>query len=83
MLAAMADACDAARGHEVVCVSHQLPIWTTRRHIEKHPLWHNPARRQCALASVTSVTYEGDTIVGVSYAEPAAHLIGRPSVAGA
>ena len=29
--AAMADARDAARGHEVVCVSHQLPIWVTRR----------------------------------------------------
>ena len=30
LLAAMADARDAARGHEAVCVSHQLPIWVTR-----------------------------------------------------
>jgi broad specificity phosphatase PhoE len=30
MQAAVADARDAARGHEVVCVSHQLPIWTAR-----------------------------------------------------
>src|SRR6202142_2822993 len=27
MLAVMASARDAARGHEAVCVSHQLPIW--------------------------------------------------------
>ena len=28
MLAAVADARDAARGHEAVVVSHQLPVWT-------------------------------------------------------
>ena len=48
MLAVMADAREAARGHEVVCVSHQLPIWVTRRKIEGRRLWHNPARRECA-----------------------------------
>ena len=71
MLAAVADARDAARGHEAVCVSHQLPIWVTRRRIEGRRLWHNPSRRQCALGSVTSITYAGDEITGVSYAEPA------------
>ena len=30
MLAAVYDARDAARGHEAVIVSHQLPIWITR-----------------------------------------------------
>ena len=34
-------------------------------------LWHDPRHRQCALASVTSFTYTGDTITGISYAEPA------------
>jgi broad specificity phosphatase PhoE len=71
MLAAVADARDAARGHEAVCVSHQLPIWVTRRRIEGRRLWHNPSRRQCALGSVTSISYAGDEITGVSYAEPA------------
>ena len=71
MLAAMADARDAARGHEAVCVSHQLPIWVTRRSVEGKRLWHHPSNRECALASVTSFTFTGDTITGVSYAEPA------------
>jgi broad specificity phosphatase PhoE len=71
MLAALASARDAARGHEAVCVSHQLPIWVTRRHIEGRTLWHHPSHRQCALGSVTSVSYRGDQITGVSYAEPA------------
>ncbi|HEY3733288.1 MAG TPA: histidine phosphatase family protein [Streptosporangiaceae bacterium] len=71
VLAAMASARDAARGHEAVCVSHQLPIWVTRRAVEVRRLWHNPSRRQCALASVTSFTYQGDRITEVSYAEPA------------
>ena len=42
MLAAMADAARAARGHEVVCVSHQLPIYTARRAVEGQHLWHDP-----------------------------------------
>ena len=71
MLTAMATARDAARGHEAVCVSHQLPIWVARRAAEGRRLWHDPRRRQCALASVTSFTYRGDQITGVSYAEPA------------
>ena len=71
MLAAMADARDAARGHEVVCVSHQLPIWVTRRSVEGKRLWHHPSNRECALASVTSFTFTGGTITNVSYAEPA------------
>jgi broad specificity phosphatase PhoE len=71
MLAAVTAARDAARGHEAVCVSHQLPIWVTRRRIEGRRLWHNPSRRQCALGSVTSITYSGDQATGVTYAEPA------------
>jgi broad specificity phosphatase PhoE len=81
MHAAMADAVQAARGHEAVCVSHQLPIWAARRAAEDRRLWHHPGRRQCALASVTSFTYRGDTITGISYAEPAG--AGRPQVPGA
>jgi broad specificity phosphatase PhoE len=76
VLAAIATAREAGRGHEVVCVSHQLPIWVTRRLVEGRRLWHNPKRRQCALASVTSFAYSGDLITGVSYAEPARRQAG-------
>jgi broad specificity phosphatase PhoE len=81
MRAAMADAAEAARGHEAVLVSHQLPIWVARRGAENRRLWHHPGRRQCALGSVTSFTYRGNTLAAISYAEPAG--AGRPQVPGA
>jgi broad specificity phosphatase PhoE len=71
MLAAMATAAVTARGHETVCVSHQLPIEVARRWVDGRRLWHHPARRRCALASVTSFTYTGDQVTGVDYWEPA------------
>jgi len=64
-------------GHEAVLVSHQLPIWTVRRYLEGRRLWHNPAKRQCSLASVTSLTFVGGVLTGVVYAEPAADLVPR------
>lgn len=70
VLAAAADAAKAASGHEAVCVSHQLPIWVSRRSAEGRRLWHDPRRRQCALGSVTSLHYAGDRLTSVSYAEP-------------
>src|SRR5262252_5973038 len=70
MLSVMDDAAEEARGHEAVCVSHQLPIWVARRAAEERRLWHNPARRECALGSVTSFTYTDGKIIAVSYAEP-------------
>lgn len=86
MLAAMSDARRDAAGHEVVMVSHQLPIWTARSFIEGRRLWHDPRRRECSLASLTTVTYENDTIVSVAYSEPAGDLlprVGKPFTAGA
>ncbi|GAA5177380.1 histidine phosphatase family protein [Rugosimonospora acidiphila] len=75
----MREALEAARiagaGHEAVCVSHQLPIWTLRMSMEGKRLWHDPRRRQCALASLTSFHFEDDRLTGIQYAEPAAHLI--------
>ena len=62
VLAAAEDAAKAAAGHEAVCVSHQLPIWTTRRSVEGKRLWHDPRKRQCALGSVTSLTYVGGQV---------------------
>jgi broad specificity phosphatase PhoE len=75
MYAALRDVRATAEGHEAVCVSHQLPIWTLRRHVEGRRLWHHPRRRRCALASLTSFVFDGERLVGIEYAEPAAHLI--------
>jgi len=61
---------DAAAGHEAVCVSHQLPIWVTRRAAEHKPLWHNPNTRQCAVGSVTSFSFDGQALAGVAYTVP-------------
>ena len=80
MLGAVHRARELAEGHEAVCVSHQLPIVCLRRHLEGRHLWHDPRRRQCSLASLTSVTFEGDRLVGIGYAEPAgrsSNAIGR------
>jgi broad specificity phosphatase PhoE len=71
MLAAVEAARDAARGSAAVLVSHQLPIWTLRLHVEGRRYVHDPRRRQCALASVTSLTYQGGRFSSLGYAEPA------------
>ncbi len=49
----------AAEGREAVLVSHQLPIWTLRRYVERKRLWHDPRKRQCGLASLTSFHFDG------------------------
>jgi broad specificity phosphatase PhoE len=79
MFAAIEAARDAARGHEALCVSHQLPIWTARSLATGRPLWHDPRQRQCSLASLTSFTYRDDELVAVSYREPARDLLPLPS----
>lgn len=81
MLAAAHRARDRAAGHEAVCVSHQLPIYTLRRHLEGARLWHDPRRRQCSLASLTSVVFDGDIVADVGYTEPAG--LSDPRQAGA
>ena len=71
MLTAVDKARARAVGHEAVCVSHQLPVWTLRLYLTGKRLWHDPRRRQCAIASVTSLVYDGDRLVDVVYSEPA------------
>ena len=75
MMAGVEDARDAARGHEAVVVSHQLPIWITRLAAEKRSFLHDPRKRQCTLCSLTSFHYVDDTLAQVSYSEPAGDLI--------
>lgn len=44
-------------------------------------LWHDPRHRQCSLASLTSLVYEGDTLIDIVYSEPAG--ASDPRVSGA
>jgi broad specificity phosphatase PhoE len=71
MLGAVYRARAFAEGHEALCVSHQLPVWTLRRYLEGKRLWHDPRRRQCGLASLTSFEFEGERLERISYSEPA------------
>ena len=87
MMAAVEDARDAARGHEAVVVSHQLPIWTTRLAAEDRSFVHDPRSRECTLCSLTTLHFEDDRLVRLSYSEPAGDLIpvkdrGAPFSAG-
>ena len=78
MLHSVEDVRDRNLGHEAVCVSHQLPIWTIRRYVEGRRLWHRPDRRQCGLASLTSLVYDGEQLLQVTYSEPAGEASRRP-----
>jgi broad specificity phosphatase PhoE len=75
MRLAMRDAVAAAAGHETVIVSHQLPIWMARCDAVGRRSAHDPRRRECTLASVTSFTYLDSRVTSVSYREPARELL--------
>ncbi len=75
--AAVSDARDANRGHEVVLVSHQLPIWSARLAYEDRKLWHDPRKRQCNLASLTSLVFDDERLAAIVYTEPSADLVKR------
>ena len=71
-------------GVEIVIVSHQLPIWVTRRAAEGKPLWHDPRKRECTLTSITSFEFDGDDILSVRYTEPSPELLaGAANIPGA
>jgi broad specificity phosphatase PhoE len=76
MLKGLFAARDAAAGKDAICVSHQLPIWILRSAVEGRRLIHDPRKRQCTLASVTSFKLDAEGMVeSVSYSEPAKHLL--------
>ena len=75
MRAAVAAARNEARGHEAVLVSHQLPVWVARLDAENRRFFHDPRKRQCALASLTSLTFDDDRLVAITYTEPSADLV--------
>ncbi|MEY2709881.1 MAG: hypothetical protein RL031_754 [Actinomycetota bacterium] len=76
MLAAVFAARKAANGKDAIVVSHQLPIWILRSAIEGRSLLHDPRKRICTLASVTSIHFDDEGVIsGLSYSEPAGHLL--------
>lgn len=75
MMAAVTAHWAASDGGEVVLVSHQLPIWMVARTVAGQRLAHNPARRRCALSSITTLARRDDGFVEVAYTEPAADLL--------
>jgi len=88
LAARMRAAVDRARvqasGHEAVLVSHQLPIWISRLDFEGRRFAHDPRRRQCSLASLTSLVFDDDKLSAILYTEPSADLLMKASkIAGA
>jgi broad specificity phosphatase PhoE len=84
MIEAIEDARRAAEGHEAVIVSHQLPVWTVRNKLSGVRLWHDPRKRECTLASLTTLLFEEDELQSITYSEPAADLLaGAAKGAGA
>jgi len=75
MMAGIHAAREEAEGHEAVVVSHQLPIWTIRLHLERRSFLHDPRRRQCTLCSLTSLHFTDDRLTHITYSEPAGDLI--------
>ena len=72
MWSAVEDARNKAEGHEAVMVSHQLPIVMVQRHVQGKRLAH--ASRNCDLASVTSLVFDGGSVVDWAYNTPAQHI---------
>lgn len=70
MLAAMWTAAESVGDGEVVIVTHQLPIWAVHLTLADKPLAHNPAKRRCALSSVTSFDVHPTGFVESGYWEP-------------
>ena len=76
MLAAVFDAREAANGKDAIVVSHQLPIWILRSAIEGRRFLHDPRKRICTLASVTSIHFDDEGMISdLTYSEPAKHLL--------
>lgn len=75
MWAAIQETREAARGHEAVIVSHQLPIWTVRLFAEQRSYLHDPRSRQCTLCSLTSFHFDGERLARLTYSEPVADMI--------
>ncbi len=67
---------DAHPDSDVIVVSHESPIWCFRCLMETGRPEHNMFKRNAALASVTSFTFDDDThkLMGIAYADPASRV---------
>ena len=74
MLAAIDEAYNSVTDGDVVIVSHQLPIWMVHRALAGERLAHDPRGRRCDLSSITTLSWRGEGLVEISYANPAAAL---------
>ncbi|MDR3127805.1 MAG: phosphoglycerate mutase family protein [Bifidobacteriaceae bacterium] len=64
-------------GKQVICISHQSPIWVLHRYFNGKKLWHNPTKRQPANCSITSFVYNWQTKtveIPVKYIAPAINI---------
>ena len=75
MREAIEEAARHCEGAEAVVVSHELPIWMARLSAQHRHLFHDPRKREARLASVTTFTFQGGALTGISYAEPCADLV--------
>jgi broad specificity phosphatase PhoE len=64
------------KGKQVLIVSHESPIWCFRRYILGRHIWHNPAKRVCQLASLTTFVFddESEEVEKILYRTPARNL---------
>ncbi len=74
MWGAIGEAALATPDGDTVMVSHQLPIWVARLSFERRSFLHDPRKRECGLASITSFRFEGVEPVEMTYVAPAAHI---------
>lgn len=82
MLESMRDLASDYDG-DIVCVSHQLPIWIAQRSITHKSLAHDPRKRRCTLSSITTFDWDGSRFRETGYAEPAKSLLAGAKDIGA
>jgi broad specificity phosphatase PhoE len=65
-------------GFHVIAVSHESPIYLTRRQLSGRYLWHNPGRRMLPNGSITSMVFDNNAndVISVKYYDAAAGLKG-------
>lgn len=63
-------------GEQIVAVTHESPIWSYRHLLETGHAEHNMLLRHTALASITSVTYDCETlrVLSITYVDPAGRV---------
>ena len=75
MFAALDDYAKRFAGQEVAVVTHQLPIWVAHLALAGEKFAHNPAKRRCALSSITTLELDKKgRWTEVDYRTPAAEL---------